>query len=127
MKRLAVQISAFLEQQSYRMSILALLAITVASLLPMGSLGDPGAVGVRGSIVHIVAYGTLIFLRAVTPSVPLVWPLATVFAWSVMLEALQFLIGRSASFADVAFIAVGIIVGLVIGYTIRRLLAWLLR
>ena len=90
--------------------------------MPRGSPGDPGAVGVPDGLAHVVAYATVAFFPAATPSVPLRWPAGSILAWGLALELLQLLIGRSASLMDIAANAAGVIVGLTIGYLLRRAL-----
>ena len=90
--------------------------------MPRGSPGDPGAVGVPDGLAHVVAYATVAFFPAATPSVPLRWPAGAILAWGLALELLQFLFGRSASVMDIAANAVGVVVGLAIGYTLRTAL-----
>jgi len=120
--RILRRIRGFLERYGYWLTILTLTAITVASLMPRGSPGDPGAVGVPDGLAHVVAYATVAFFPAATPSVPLRWPAGSILAWGLALELLQLLIGRSASLMDIAANAAGVGVGLAIGYLLRRAL-----
>jgi len=120
--RVSRGIRRFLERYGYWLTILTLTAITVASLMPRGSPGDPGAVGVPDGLAHVVAYATVVFFPAATPSVLLRWPVGSILAWGLALELLQLLIGRSASLMDIAANAAGVIVGLTIGYLLRRAL-----
>jgi len=121
-KRVLRGIRRFLERYGYWLTILTLTAITVASLMPRGSPGDPGAVGVPDGLAHVVAYATVVFFPAATPSVLLRWPVGSILAWGLALELLQHLIGRSASLVDIAANAAGVGVGLAIGYLLRRAL-----
>ena len=118
----AAKIRFFLDSYSYAVTAIALATITFASLSPRGSSGDPGAVGIPDSIAHIVAYAVVIFFRAATPSANLVWPGFAVLVWSILIELLQPLVGRSANLHDVLANATGVIVGILIGYSLRRLL-----
>ena len=115
-------IRGFLDRYGYWLTVLALTSTTLASLMPAGSPGDPGAIGVPDGFAHVVAYAAVIFFPAATPSVPLGRPIGVVLAWGLALELLQLLIGRSASLADIAANTVGVMVGLAIGYSLRRML-----
>lgn len=121
-KRTSRGIRLFLERYGYWLTILTLTAITVASLMPRGSTGDPSAVGVPDSFAHVLAYALVIFFPAATPSVPLRWPTAAVLAWGLAIECLQRLVGRNASLADIAANIAGVLVGILVGLLLRKLL-----
>ena len=127
MKRLAVKISALLEGYSYGLFLLALLVVAVFSLMPKGSPGDPGATGLNDDLIHILAYGAVIFIRAVTPLVPLFWTSIVVLAWGSLIEWLQLFVGRSGALADMMANDAGVLAGLAVGYAIRRVIMSLSR
>lgn len=116
------RVCSLLGNYSLVLSLGLLATITFASLSPRGSSGDPGAVGISDSAAHVMAYASVVFFRAATPSATLFWLSLAVFGWSIVIEILQPLTGRSANLLDIFANAIGVIVGLLIGHLFRVLL-----
>ncbi|MEL7150703.1 MAG: hypothetical protein AAGK71_08220 [Pseudomonadota bacterium] len=123
MTKIATLIHALLGKYNLFVSGLLLAVITLASLSPAGSSGDPGAVGVPDYFAHIVAYAAVVFVRAATPSARMLWFCGAVLVWSGAIELLQPFIGRSAGLPDIYANAAGIALGAVLGYPFRLLLS----
>lgn len=99
------------------LSVLALLSLTVLSLLPMP---DGSPVPGNDKALHLVAWGL-----AVTPGALAlgrrVAPVAGVFlAWSLGIELLQPLTGRHCEAADMLANTAGLALGIVAGNLLRR-------
>ena len=118
----AVKVRSHLEKYSLIVSFGALAVITIASLSPRGSTGDPGAIGVPDSAAHVIAYAVAVLFRAATPSASLLSLILIVFGWSILIEVLQPLVGRSSNLHDILANALGVLLGAVIGYSLRVLL-----
>lgn len=120
--RIVAGISGLLERRGYLFACLTLVLITAASLAPGGSSGDPGTIGVYDGLAHLVAYMIVIFFIASTPSTWVLQLSIMVLAWSGIIEILQPLVGRSGSFLDFVANAAGVVVGLYLGSSARRLI-----
>ena len=107
----------------YLLSAVSLLAITLASLSPRGTVGDPGTVGISDYVAHIVAYAAVVLFSIVRPTAPRFWPAITVLVWSCVIELLQPLVGRSGNLHDVWANAIGVFVGWIAGRMLRRFLS----
>jgi len=112
-----------------RLSIIATLitlaVISVASLSPVGSAGDPGSWDKSMYVdksMHVFAYLLAILPLAAVPSRQRFKIALLALVWSGAIELLQPLVGRSASSSDLMANAVGIFVGLSITVLLRRVL-----
>ena len=106
-----------------RLSIIATLitlaAISVASLAPVDSAGDPGS---ADKTVHVFAYALAILPLAAVPSRLRFRIALGALIWSGAIELLQPLVGRSASFTDLLANAAGVLLGLSVTVLLRRVL-----
>ena len=101
------------------LSLAALLAITVGSLLPREHAGDMGG---SDKLLHFVAYAI-----AILPVTQLKMPAQVIFAvgvlmWSGGIELVQPSVGRSASLMDLVANAAGLLIGLALGVVLDRIL-----
>lgn len=100
------------------LTLLALAGVTVLSLSPKNSIGDPGS---ADRTAHFLAYAAIMLPVALSPRrLPLV--AAAIIAWSGAIELIQPYVGRSASLADLATNAVGVLGGVSLGRLGRFLL-----
>lgn len=120
MKRVSSNILSLFDRFGLALTLSLMLLITIASLLPIGSAGDPGA---ADKPMHVIAYAVAVLPAAMGPSGPLLWLAAWVVAWGSAIELLQPLVGRSMKLSDMAANAVGVLVGLLIACLVQRLLA----
>ena len=120
MNKLSALIRELFFRYGYLLSIITLLVITLASLSPRGTAGDPSTVGIPDYFAHIVAYASVILFAVVRPAAPLFWPIITVLAWSCVIELLQPLVGRSGNLHDLGANAIGVFVGWIAGQLLRR-------
>ena len=100
-------------------TLIALAAISVASLSPVDSAGDPGS---ADKTMHVFAYGLAILPLAAVPSRPRLRIALGALVWSGAIELLQPLVGRSASLSDLMANAAGILLGLSVTALLRRVL-----
>ncbi len=98
--------------------ILAGAVIAVAALYP--SLQLPGVREGFDLVFHAAAYGTLVILGGMLRR-RLRWVVVAVFAYSTLLEGLQYFVpGREVQLSDLAANVFGILAGLVIVALWRR-------
>lgn len=93
------------DRHGIALSVAAMMAITIASLMPRGGVGDPGE---ADKIAHVLAYGAATLPAAVGRTAPAIWVAAAVIGWSGVIELIQPLIGRSGSLYDLAANAGGV-------------------
>ena len=114
-----------LDRLCYGLAALVMVAVTVASFSPKGSAGDPGS---ADKTLHVLIYAAAVLPAAVAPYARVLLVAAGIFAWGGGIELLQPAFGRSASVADLVANAVGLSLGALLGYPLRRVLrSWLLR
>jgi VanZ family protein len=104
-------------------TLITLAAISVASLSPVGSAGDPGSLYKTMSadkIMHVFAYALAILPLATVPSRPRLGIALGALIWSGAIELLQTLVGRSASFSDLMANAAGVFLGFSMTVLLRR-------
>ncbi|WP_432612882.1 VanZ family protein [Litoreibacter halocynthiae] len=100
-------------------TLITLAAITVASLSPANSGGDPGS---ADKTMHVFAYALAILPLAAVSSRPRLMIALGALSWSGAIELLQPLVGRSASFSDLMANAAGVLLGLSVTALLRRVL-----
>jgi VanZ family protein len=98
-------------------TLIILAAISVASLSPVNSGGDPGS---ADKTMHVFAYALAILPLATVSSRPRLGIALGVLIWSGAIELLQTLVGRSASFSDLMANAAGVFLGLSATVMLRR-------
>jgi hypothetical protein len=89
-------------------TLIGLAAISLASLSPVGSSGDPGS---ANKTMHVVAYALTVLPLSAVPSRPRFGIALGALFWSGSIELLQPLVGRSASSLDLVANIVGILLG----------------
>lgn len=105
------------DRHGIALSVAAMMAITIASLMPRGGVGDPGE---ADKIAHVLAYWAATLPAAVGRTAPAIWVAAAVIGWSGLIELVQPLIGRSGSLSDLVANAGGVAIGLVLAYFLRK-------
>ena len=120
MNRFLFFVYIFLVRYGILLTLIAVAAISAASLSPSGSAGDPGK---ADKTIHVLAYAAAILPVALSRSKRIFLTALCVIAWSGAIELLQPLVGRGAAVSDLLANAVGVLLGLLIGYLAR----WILR
>ncbi|TMV06467.1 VanZ family protein [Ruegeria sediminis] len=118
-QRLSTNIQTLFARAGFPMTLLLMLVITVASLMPKGSAGDPGSADKQ---MHVIAYALAVLPAAVGASGPVVGLAAGIVAWGIAIELIQPLVGRSMNIADIAANTSGVLAGLLFAFVLRRLL-----
>lgn len=110
---------SWLVRPSIIATLSTLAAISVASLSPVGSAGDPGS---ADKSMHVFAYSLAILPLVAVPSRPRFGIALVALVWSGAIELLQPLVGRTASFSDLMANAAGVLLGLSVTVLLRRVL-----
>lgn len=100
-------------------TLIALAAISVASLSPVGSAGDPGS---ADKTMHVLAYALAVIPLAAVPPKPRLRIALGAIIWSGAIELLQPFVGRTANFSDLMANATGVLLGLGLAALCRLIL-----
>ena len=110
-------IYSFIEKNVWSISVLMLVVITIASLLPLPALPDvPGS----DKTHHLISYAAVVLPIFIVQ--PKHWPffIVAVIAWSGAIELIQPFVNRYGEWLDLLANAAGVLVGGVVGSLIKR-------
>ncbi len=97
-------------------SVILLIAITLASLLPVPAVGPPNS----DKLVHLVSYAVLMFPAAYAANKQPLYYALFYLVWSGGIELIQPAVNRSAEWQDLFANSIGLMIGLMLGRFARR-------
>lgn len=108
--------------QTAALAVTAVIALVIAGLTLTPSISPPPmGLALTDKAYHAIAFAALVLPVAAVFRRRLLWIAIVAFLYGAMIEVIQPFVGRGAEWADLAANAVGILIGLALGWLIHAI------